>query len=547
MSNKFKQAFEEAMTLRARGDFSAAESVFKTLLDKGENREAVLRALVELYLQQQRPFETIESLKALIELVPDSFFYYTRLAAVLEGLGQLGTAIFHYQQYLQGQPANASAYFNIALLFRKGKRYTEALNAYEKAIELEINGVEEVYSNMGVLYSEMRQSDKARQMYERALEVAPTYIQAMFNLAGLYEESGNRQEAGELYKRILSINPRHWESLARLAYAKKASRADTQLLERLKRASGEASDDMLGQESLYFALGKTFDDLEQYEDAFSAYTAANEMGKLRNPAYVRSDVEQAFGHLIDVFSAERISGATGIAEVSPVFICGMFRSGSTLLEQILAGHGAITAGGELDYLQWLVAQKLSPFPDRAQKASAEEFQSLGGEYLSLLRSLFPGAQCITDKQPDNFLYLGLVKILFPSARIIYTRRQPLDNCLSVNFQQFGGNLSYAADLENTAHYYKQHQRLMSHWLHCFPDNIFTVEYDELVKSPEPVLRQLLEFLGLEWDERCLAFQDSSNPVKTASVWQVREALHTRSSGRWRHYAPFVQEIQALLD
>ena len=137
--------------------------------------------------------------------------------------------------------------------------------------------------------------------------------------------------------------------------------------------------------------------------------------------------------------------------------------------------------------------------------------------------------CITDKRPDNFLHLGLIKVLFPCARIVYSRRNPVDNCLSVYFQQLGGNLSYATDLEDTAHYYRQHERLMAHWSGCFGEDIFTVDYDELVNSPAPVLRQLLPFLGLEWDDRCLTFHETDSLVKTASVWQVRNEIHTDSA------------------
>lgn len=545
-SNEFQQAFDRAKKLHAQGDFAAAESAYKALAGRTEYREIVLRALLELYMQVQRPIEAIEILKVLIEEVPDSLFYYSRLAAVLEGFGQLSAAIKYYEQYLQRQPGDGTAYFNIALLYKKARQFIKALNAYEQAIALNVDGIEEVYSNMGVLYSEMRRKEKARQMYEQALLIKPEYIPALFNLAGLFEESGSRQEAVNLYEQILTINPQHWESLARLAYSKKVSSADSQLLAALKHASEAATDDMLGQEGIYFALGKAFDDMHQYEDAFTAYTAANKIGKLRNAAYVRSNVEQAFDRLIEGFSNEWLGSTTSTSKATPVFICGMFRSGSTLVEQILSGHAAITGGGELEYLQWLTTQMLPLFPDGVLSASEDERQALADAYLSMIRSLFPGAQCVTDKQPDNFLYLGLIKALYPSARMIYTRRDPLDNCLSVNFQQFGGNLSYATDLEDTAHYYKQHERLMAHWSRCFPDNIFTVEYDELVSSPEPVLRGLLDFLGLEWDEKCLAFQQGDNLVKTASVWQVREKLHTNSSGRWRNYQPFVQNIQTLL-
>src|SRR5690606_26732668 len=159
--------------------------------------------------------------------------------------------------------------------------------------------------------------------------------------------------------------------------------------------------------------------------------------------------------LIDLFDAEWLERAlTGSAE-APAFICGMFRSGSTLTEQILAGHPAITAGGEAGVLSSLIARRLSPYPERARSATREELGRLGTDYLRKLRELFPGEQVLTDKRPDNFLHLGLVKAMFPRARIIYTRRDPADNCLSIYFQQLDRNLGYATDLGNTAHYYRQ--------------------------------------------------------------------------------------------
>jgi tetratricopeptide (TPR) repeat protein len=399
---------------------------------------------------------------------------------------------------------------------------------------------------MGVLYSEMREADKAREMYERALTHDAEYVPALFNRAGLFEETGERQPAIALYRRILSINPRHWDSLARLAHAQRITSADAELIESLQHAIGDAKDDSLAREGLFFALGKAQDDLGRYDEAFAAYSAANQLGSLRNPAYDRLAVEQTFDRLIELFDTDWIKGSATESTAAPIFICGMFRSGSTLIEQILAAHPSVTAGGELDFLPWLMARKLAPYPQRIRSASREELQNLANEYLTKLQDLHPDAENITDKRPDNFLHLGLIKALFPSARIVYTKRNPLDNCLSVYFQQLGGNLSYATDLKNIAHYYTQHGRLMAHWLGCLGENIFTVDYDELVRSPEPVLRALLGFLGLEWDDRCLAFQRTQSLVKTASVWQVREELHTSSSGRWRNYEPFVRNIRALL-
>lgn len=541
----FKLAFQLARELQARGRFTEAEQSYRQLTTPGEHRETVLRALVELYMEARRPGSAIDTLVALTEEVPDSLYYYARLASLLDELGRTEAAIAQYLRLLKRQPRMASAHFNLALLYKKDKRYRDALAAYETAIQLGISDAQEVYSNMGVLYSEMREADRASEMYERALAHDPGYVPALFNRAGLFEETGERQQAIALYRRILSINPTHWDSLARLAHAQRVTSADAELVDSLQRAIVDTENDRPAQEGLLFALGKALDDLGSYADAFAAYRAANQLGGLRNPPYDPLAVEQALDQLISLFGPDRIKeSATGSA-ATPIFICGMFRSGSTLVEQILAAHPSVTAGGELDYLPWLVARRLAPYPQRIKSATREELQQLGSEYLSRLRDLYPRAANVTDKRPDNFLHLGLIKVLFPSARIVYTKRNPLDNCLSIYFQQLGGNVSYATDLENTAHYHAQHERLMAHWMSCLGENIFSLDYDELVHAPEPVLRRLLTFLGLEWDDRCLTFQRTPSLVKTASVWQVREKLHTLSSGRWRNYEPFVRDLQAL--
>ena len=544
-SENFKRDFRRAAQLHDQGKLAEADQAYRSLLTAGEYREQVLQALVELHMQARQVDKVVEYLVALTEEVPDRLYYYARLGALLDGIGEIEAAIGHYERLLARQPGLATAHFNLALLYKKSKRYPEAINSYEAAIAHGIEKVQEVYSNLGVLYNELRQRDKARQMYERALEIEPGYIPALFNLASLYEEIGDGEKAAELYYRIRDLNPDHWESLSRLVYMKKVSNADNDLIDLLRQITGNESNDMLARESLYFALGKAMDDLGLFDRAFAAYRAGNELGRQRHPPYDKRLVEQLFDQLIAFFGNDFINRRQTALTAAPIFICGMFRSGSTLIEQVLASHPQVTAGGELDYIPWLVSRKLSPYPQQLLQARPEELEALANEYLSKLDYQFPGARHITDKKPDNFLFLGLIRILFPAARIIYTRRNPLDNCLSVYFQQLGGNLNYANDLENTAHYYGQHARLMDHWMSCFGENIYTVNYDEFVHSPEPVLQSLLTNLGLEWDERCLEFYRAGNQVQTASVWQVREELHTNSSGRWRHYTPYIKGIQSL--
>ena len=541
---EFESAFLAARNLHKEGKLTEAEQAYRQLAGSDDHREHVLQALFELYLQW-RPQQAVKTLVALIEEVPDSLTYHAHLANLLQTLGQPEAAIGYYERLLERQPGLADGHFSLALVYKQSMRYRDALRAYEKALGLGIDNVQEVYSNIGVLYSEMRDAPKAREMYERALAVDADYVPALFNLAGLHEETGERQCATDIYDRVLAANPRHWDSLARLAQAKKFTDPKDPTIDRLNSAIEQAGDDRLAQEGLYFALGRALDSVSCFDEAFAAYSAANALGKQRNQPYQRLVTAHGFDQLISLFDHDWIERNATESTASPIFVCGMFRSGSTLIDQMLGAHPEITSGGELDFLPWLIPRRLGPYPQRISEVSAHELQQIGDEYLSMLQDLFPDAVNVTDKRPDNFLHLGLVKAMFPSARIVHTRRNRLDNCLSVFFQQLGGNLSYATDLGDTADYYVQHVRLMSHWAACFEDNIFTVDYDELVRSPEPVLRGLLDFLGLDWDDRCLAFERSGGSVKTASMWQVREGLHMSSSGRWRNYAAVIPELESL--
>jgi tetratricopeptide (TPR) repeat protein len=542
-TTEFETSLLAARNLQKDGKFPEAEQAYRQIAAEGGHRETLLRALFGLYLQSRQLHKAIETLIALIKEVPESLTYHADLANLLQSVGQPEVAVGFYERLLKRRPDLADGHFSLALLYKKALRYREALQSYEKALEIGIDNVQEVYSNVGVLYSDMRNAAKAEEMYERALAVDSGYVPALSNLAGLYEEAGDRERAIEQYDRILVDNPTHWYSLARLAQAKKLTDPEDPLIERLREAVTLAGDDEFAKEELHFALGNILDQVGRYDDAFAAYAAANALGKQRSKPYDRAVTRQGFDQLISLFDRDWIKNTTTGSTDSPVFICGMYRSGSTLVEQMLGAHPEITAGGELDFMPWLISRNLAPYPNRVSNVSSGELQRIGDAYLSMSAELFPDAVNLTDKRPDNYLHMGLVKAMFPRARFIYTRRSRLDNCLSVFFQQLGGGLSYANDFANTADYYDQHVRLMSHWESCFGDSIFTVDYDELVDAPEPILRDLLEFLGLDWDERCLDFKRSGGVVKTASLWQVRDGLHKSSSGRWRNYEAFISSSQ----
>jgi hypothetical protein len=224
----------------------------------------------------------------------------------------------------------------------------------------------------------------------------------------------------------------------------------------------------------------------------------------------------------------------------------MFRSGSTLTEQVLAGHSRVKAGGEIDFVPTLVQTALAPFPQRMAQVTPRELDEFAAHYLAALARLFPDAAVVTDKRPENFLYIGLIKSLFPDARIVHTTRNALDNCLSVHFLHLDHAMGYALDLMDTAHYYRQYRRLMAHWKSLYGGDILDLDYDAFVRDPRPAVERLLAFCELDWEESCMEFHRVSNAVKTASVWQVREPLYQRSSGRWQNYARELEPLRAYL-
>ena len=319
----------------------------------------------------------------------------------------------------------------------------------------------------------------------------------------------------------------------------------------MKQALARSGATSADKASLGFALGKTLDACGAYDQAFEAYAAANrnsrESAGPHAVLYDRRRQELFVDQLIGTFARDRSTVAMSTSTARPIFICGMFRSGSTLTEQVLAGHSRVTAGGEIDFLPTLVRTELSPFPARMAQISPRQFEELAARYLAALSRLFPGAPHVTDKRPDNFLYVGLIKRLFPNARIIHTTRDALDNCLSIYFLHLDHSMGYALDLMDIAHYYRQYRRLMAHWKSQFGADILDFDYDAFVGNPRPAVEKLLAFCGLDWEEDCLSFERVSNAVKTASVWQVREPLYQRSSGRWRNYARHLDSVRTYLN
>jgi tetratricopeptide (TPR) repeat protein len=537
------QRLKEIEQLIRQNRFIEAEALCEHLLASSLYQAQVSQALIYIYMHSQRQDLAFALLEEHCNEQPANRRLCDQLANLYAQNKDFTKAANCYQRYLQACQNDPEALFNLAFNQRHAGQFDCAITHYQLALEHGVSAAEEVLTNMAVIYADhLRDEKEANAHLLRALGINPHYIPAIYNLANLHEQAGKKEEAKHCFAKILSLVPDHFEALARLADLSKFNDSNDPLIQTIKSAAERVGIAVSSKIDLLYGLGKALNDCGDYEGAFVAYQQANTLNKTLLPDYIRPNTEQLVKSISDFFCAKWFEKSRCMTNYTPIFICGMFRSGSTLVEQILAAHPEITAGGEQEFFVRLVANELSPFPEKIQSLIETDLAKLASEYVEYLRQRFPAADHITDKRSDNFLYIGLIKTLFPKAKIIFTERHPIDNSLSVYFQRLGKSMNYATDLGDIAHYYRQQQTLMTHWQSLFADSIFTLKYDDLIAQPEANVRQLLDFLGLDWSSSCLEFYKLDNYVKTASVWQVRQPLYNTSSGRWKHFKAHIPEL-----
>ncbi len=460
-------------------------------------------------------------------------------AAQFEDAGRPLEAIALYRRVLAREPQRPNTWFNLARQLRMAAEPAAALVAYQQALAHGVSQPEEIHLNRGVIFSDdLRSGDDAEREWRAALALNPAYAPALVNLANLHEDRGNRPDALQVYEQLLRLEPGHHEALSRYAALRGVSSPADPLLQRLREVASSPASTALQKASVSFALGQLLDGCAAYDEAFAAYRQANQWSRAaappHTPRYDRAAHERFIDRIIQTFPLARPPQVVSSGP-APIFVCGMFRSGSTLTEQVLAAHPQVRAGGELHFIPHLVATRLQPYPEAASAVPLQTWQELAVRYREHLALVGQGGQHVTDKRPDNFLHIGLIKTLFPQARIVHTTRNPVDNALSIFFLHLDHGMAYATDLEDIAHHYLQYRRLMRHWQACFGTDILEFPYDDFVRDPRPAAHRLLAFCGLPWDEACLSFHQLRNMVRTASAWQVRRPVFTSSSGRRKHY------------
>jgi tetratricopeptide (TPR) repeat protein len=385
----------------------------------------------------------------------------------------------------------------------------------------------------------------------RAVALDPQSAKAFLHLAISLAEVGRLSEALDADRRAIALRPQYPGALAHLARLKRFAPGDPDL------AALEAADndhlDEVDRTILLFALAKAFEDTGEFDRAFGYMKRANDL-KRRSVDY-RSEQRLAELRRIEtVFDRDllrRFAGAGCGSEV-PILITGMPRSGTTLVEQILASHPAVFGAGELPHLHQLstvvplLDEHRTPFPEGVANLTAEDLAHLGHGYVARLRQLDPGAERVCDKQPLNFRHLGLAQLIVPNATLIHCVRDPLDTCLSCYSLNFGA-VDFAYDLSELGEYYRAYLELMAHWRSVLPPGaLLDVRYESLIADFEKEARRIVAHCGLPWDDACLSFYDAARQVNTASFAQVRQPIYTDSLARWRRYEKHLAPLTVAL-
>lgn len=512
----------------------------------------------ELALREQTlgNFQTaVDIYDFILSNIPHHATAHNNRGVALQKMERYGDAAASYRRAITLKPDYANAHYNLGSVLKLMKRFDEALAGFDRAIELKPDHAQACNSR-GVILQELRRYEEAMASYDLAIAAKPDYAEAFNNRGTALVSQGNMTEAKSMFVRAFQLKPDFPDPLYNLANIRKYQRIDhpdVSIIHTVLSRPGIPAED---KEYLYFTLGKIYDDCESHEEAFEYYRQANEIRNAQ-AAYRPAEIERATDEIIEVFSQDFLTQPPVFASESDtfVFIVGMPRSGTTLLGNILSNHRAVAMAGELPTLPNLatglseLVENRIPYPQATRKITPDLAAGVIRDYEKRLkRDVGLNVPHVIDKNPLNFKHLGFIARLFPKARIIHCTRNPLDTGLSNYFQRFPLHLSYSFDLRHIGHYYGECVRLMEHWHKIKILNLLEIRYEDLVLNTESAVRRMLDFVGLEWDERCLAPHTNPGTVESASQWQVRQPIYRRSVGRWRHYekqlAPLIETLRA---
>jgi len=494
------------------------------------------------YLEIGRVPDAIAAFQRAVASNPRYTDAYFRMGIALEKLGDLGGAILAYDRATELLPSLTEAWFRAgALVYTLGHR-DEAIGCFRRAAA---TGPKTSFGRLGAaraLLTEDRDAE-AERVLRRTVALDPTNAMAYDLLGNLLAEFGRFDEAHDCFARAIAIAPLMAGAYYDLVRCRPVTTADDGLLARMEAALATPGLEVGQRLRVHLALGRAADDLGDYALAMQHFDVADAVRR-GSGSFDSAAFDTQINRLIARCTPELIARAPelGSGDATPVLIIGMPRSGTTLVEQIVSSHPEVGAGGELNFWNergaaWHQAGTEAPFPSQ-----------VAAEYLGVLRAIGPKAARVTDKMPFNFIWAGLIHLAFPSATIIHCRRAAIDTALSIHQTHFHPGLAFPTGGAELVAYFRSYRRLTDHWRRVLPaDRLIEVDYEDLTRAPEPVIRRIIAGCGLAWDDACLCPELNPRAVKTPSKWQARQPIYRKSVERGRRYEPWLGPLRALLE
>ena len=508
----------EAARLHRSGRIEESERLCRRVLRDNPENVSALRLLGQIAMQSGHADNAEELLRRAIRHAPDFTGAIIDLGRLHQDQHRLAEAIECFEQAVATEPDSAQGHFLLAAALAPAARTAEAAAAYRRAIEL-----------------------------------VPVHAGAWLGLGHTLKTLGRQSEAVEAYRECIRLKPENgesWWSLANL----KTYPLGTEDIHAMESSLESKALNEQSEVNFLFALAKAWEDRQDYDRAWHYYDTGNRRQRMREH-YDPVHTEVSNDAVLEVFNEEflAVNQGAGCDDPAPVFIVGLPRSGSTLIEQILASHSSVEGTAELPYLG-RVATSLTRnradgmnYPQAVRELRGEHFEALGRRYLGhAALHRIEGAPRFIDKMPNNFPNVGFAHLILPRAKIIDARRHPLDACLSCYRQLFARGQAFTYDLTEIGEYFLQYQRLMDHWHAVLPGRVLTVQYEELVSDFDNQVRRLLEFCELPWEDACANFHETDRPVRTASSEQVRQPIYTGAVGYWRRYESHLDELAEVL-
>lgn len=572
-----KQDFEKAAEC-----YRAAIVLKEDYAEAHNNLGNAMRALDDIH-------GAVEEYERAIDLREEYAEAYNNMATALRDLQRIEEAEYSYRRAIQIRPDYLEALNNLTNLLVREKRHEEALRVLgdalkshprdvptlvttarvqiargnmelaEKAIELALQEDPksvDAYCARGQIHMETDQFAEALTDFETALEIDPESIEAL-NMYGVTLKSlGRMDDARKAFMKALELQPRSIGAYSNIIDLENFSQENPLFLAMKDMLDNAKDKDHERFMSLHFALGKAYDDAKDYETALEHFSAGAKI-KRTQLKYDESDTFAFFDEIRGIFDEDYFRNLPfeGNPTTLPVFIVGMPRSGSTLTEQIIASHPHVFGAGEIKTLSDSLGAirgrfpNIPKFPQMAKSMKPTQFATVANHYLKAISGLSPTATRVTDKLLTNYYFVGMLATLFPNAKIIHTMRNPVDTCLSSFTKLYKDDMPHSYDLRELGRYYNKYRQLMAHWRRVLPKGfMLETQYEDVVADKETKAREIIAFLGLPWDDRCLNFHETDRPVKTASVSQVRKPMYTTSVERWRRYGdglkPLIEALEA---